>query len=47
LTLFEAGGHVDGHTVTTRADDGGRDHWVDAGSFYSCCSATSRSRSGS
>ena len=31
LTLFEAGGHVGGHTITSRIDDGDREHWVDAG----------------
>ena len=31
LTLFEAGSHVGGHTLTSRIEDGDREHWVDAG----------------
>ena len=31
LTIFEAGSHVGGHTVTTRVQEDGREHWVDAG----------------
>ncbi len=31
LTLFEAGDHVGGHTITSRVVDGDREHWVDAG----------------
>ena len=31
LTLFEAGDHVGGHTVTTRVEQDGLEHWVDAG----------------
>ena len=31
LTLFEAGGHVGGHTLTSRVERDGREHWVDAG----------------
>ena len=31
LTLFEAGDHIGGHTVTSRVDGGDGDHWVDAG----------------
>ena len=31
LTLFEAGGHVGGHTITTRVERNGDEHWVDAG----------------
>ena len=31
LTLFEAGGHVGGHTLTNRVEQDGREHWVDAG----------------
>ena len=31
LTLFEAGDHVGGHTLTTRVEEGDREHWVDAG----------------
>ena len=31
VTLFEAGGHVGGHTLTSRIERDGREHWVDAG----------------
>ncbi len=31
LTLFEAGGHVGGHTMTSRIDRRGQEHWIDAG----------------
>ncbi len=31
LTLFEAGDHIGGHTITNRVEEGGREHWVDAG----------------
>ena len=31
LTLFEAGGHVGGHTITNRVESDGEEHWVDAG----------------
>ena len=31
LTIFEAGGHVGGHTLTNRIEQDGREHWVDAG----------------
>ena len=31
LTLYEAGGHVGGHTLTSRIEADGEEHWVDAG----------------
>jgi predicted NAD/FAD-binding protein len=31
LTLYEAGDHVGGHTITTRVAADGAEHWVDAG----------------
>ena len=31
LTIFEAGGHVGGHTLTSRVERDGEERWVDAG----------------